>query len=221
MNQPTTPPSYTVQRDDTLTKIAKRFGTTVKTLKDLNNISNVNTIFPGQLIILPQSTTPAHPDLQKPTTSAGAKGPIKSQLPSSGNGFVIYNPDHPPGSDRFATTGFIAALTALAGEWAEAEDVPIAFGDMSRKDGVVFPPHKGHRSGREVDIRPFRRDGANQPVVWTSAAYDRARTRRLMELIKRREKNAQIFFNDVVLIDAGLAKPLKGHDNHLHLQIYD
>ncbi len=213
--------TYTVQRDDTLSKIALRFGTTWQVLKSLNGLANADEISSGQVLKLPTDTEADHPDLAKPATSAGKVGPVTAQLPAAGPGFVTYNPDNPPGSDRFGTAGFVAALQALAQTWSATELIPISFGDMSRKNGVPFPPHRGHRTGREVDIRPFRKDGENLPVSWQMAAYDRLTTRRLIQLVKQREPNARFFFNDPVLIDAGLARPLGGHDNHLHLQIYD
>lgn len=50
--EPPTPPEeyYTVQRGDNLTRIAQRFGTTVKQLVAWNNIPNPNLIFPGQVL---------------------------------------------------------------------------------------------------------------------------------------------------------------------------
>lgn len=44
---------YIVQPGDTLSQIAMSYNTTVKTLAILNNISNVNLIYPGQIILLP------------------------------------------------------------------------------------------------------------------------------------------------------------------------
>ena len=41
---------YVVQKGDTLTAIAKKYGTTVKKLKDGNNIKNANLIYVGQVI---------------------------------------------------------------------------------------------------------------------------------------------------------------------------
>jgi len=214
-------PTYTVQRDDTLGKIAQRFGTTWQVLKVLNGLANANAIVPGQAIKLPATTEADHPDLAKPATSAGKSGPVTAQLPASGPGFVTYNPDNPPGSDRYGTAGFVAALQELAKKWAASEAVPVSFGDMCRKNGPRFPPHRGHCSGREVDIRPFRKDGKNLPATWRGAEYDRQTTRRFIQLVKQLQPNAHFFFNDPVLIDAGLARHLGGHDNHLHLQIYD
>src|SRR5687768_4731464 len=161
-------PTYSVQRDDTLGKIALRFGTTWQVLKALNGLANANQIFPGQVLKLPETTEADHPDLAKPTTSAGKPGPITTQLPAVGPGFVTYNPDDARGSDRYGTAGFVTALKELAQHWSASETVPISFGDMSRKNGPPFPPHHGHRTGREVDIRPFRKDGKNLPVTWQS-----------------------------------------------------
>ena len=48
---------YTVQRGDTLSQIANRYGTTVQELVDINNIRNPNLIYPGEkLRILTNST---------------------------------------------------------------------------------------------------------------------------------------------------------------------
>lgn len=49
---------YTVQSGDTLSAIARRYGTTVQELVDINNIQNPNLIYPGEkLRILTNSTT--------------------------------------------------------------------------------------------------------------------------------------------------------------------
>lgn len=49
----TTQKTYTVKKGDTLTKIAKEYGTTVNTLVALNGIKNKNLIVVGQIIKLP------------------------------------------------------------------------------------------------------------------------------------------------------------------------
>lgn len=46
------PKTYTVVRGDSLSKIAKRFGTTWQKLQKLNNIKNPNLILPGQKLKL-------------------------------------------------------------------------------------------------------------------------------------------------------------------------
>lgn len=76
----TTPPAsattYTVIAGDTLSKIARTFGTTVQAIAQANNIANVNLIFVGQVLNIPGGTgTP-------PPTSGGTT----SSPPSSGAG---------------------------------------------------------------------------------------------------------------------------------------
>lgn len=44
---------YKIQKGDTLTAIAKKFGTTIQTLKKINNIANVNLIYAGDVIRIP------------------------------------------------------------------------------------------------------------------------------------------------------------------------
>lgn len=51
--------TYTVKKGDTLSHIAKRFGTTVNNLVRLNNIKNPNLIYPGQKIKVSGSATRA------------------------------------------------------------------------------------------------------------------------------------------------------------------
>ncbi len=50
--------TYTVQRGDTLSAIANRYGPTVQELVDINNLANPNLIYPGQTLrILTTSTS--------------------------------------------------------------------------------------------------------------------------------------------------------------------
>jgi LysM repeat protein len=45
--------SYTVQVGDNLAKIAARYGTTVAAIQAINKINNINTIFVGQVLLIP------------------------------------------------------------------------------------------------------------------------------------------------------------------------
>ncbi len=48
---------YTVKRGDTLWEIARRYGTTVNQIAQINNISNPNLIFPGQVLRILENST--------------------------------------------------------------------------------------------------------------------------------------------------------------------
>lgn len=47
---------YNVEKGDTLSKIANKFNTTVKEIADLNNIENINLIYPGEKLELIENT---------------------------------------------------------------------------------------------------------------------------------------------------------------------
>ncbi len=49
--------TYTVQRGDTLSEIASRYGTTVQEIVDINNIANPNLIYPGQTLRITTNST--------------------------------------------------------------------------------------------------------------------------------------------------------------------
>lgn len=74
--EPPTPPApvytyYTVQRGDTLTKIAKAYGTTVSQLVAWNGISNPNLIFVGQKLIVAKSEPGPEPVKEYYTVKRG------------------------------------------------------------------------------------------------------------------------------------------------------
>lgn len=56
--------SYTVQSGDTLSQIAQDYNVTVQAIVSLNNISNPNFIYPGQVVLIPSST----PSSSSPST---------------------------------------------------------------------------------------------------------------------------------------------------------
>ncbi len=57
--------TYTVQRGDTLSQIASRYGVSISHIVELNNISNPNLIFPGEKLRITESnSTTLNPVLQ-------------------------------------------------------------------------------------------------------------------------------------------------------------
>jgi LysM repeat protein len=50
------PTSYTVQRGDTLARIARTFGISWRVLAEVNKISNPNLIYVGQVLTIPEVT---------------------------------------------------------------------------------------------------------------------------------------------------------------------
>jgi hypothetical protein len=143
---------------------------------------------------------------------------INTVLPVNGEGFTTYNRE-PNGADQYGTALVINAIVALAREWFLLHpEILLQFGDISRKGGGEFEGHSSHKNGREVDVRPLRRDNRLDPVSVGEIAYDSIRTEELVKLILSRHPKATIFFNDQRLINKKLTKQAAGHHNHLHIR---
>ena len=82
-----------------------------------------------------------------------------------------------------------------------------------------MPPHKSHRVGLDVDVRPMRTDGANEPVTITDPDYDRATTTALIALWWKKAPVQSLFFNDPTVIAAGLSQFVNGHHHHFHARL--
>lgn len=89
-------------------------------------------------------------------------------------------------------------------------------GNVSLADGAPFPPHRSHRSGLQVDIRPIRKDWKREPVRYTDSGYDRLATMKLVNLIWQTGMVARIAFNDVSI---PRVERMAGHDDHLHVEV--
>jgi penicillin-insensitive murein endopeptidase len=78
-------------------------------------------------------------------------------------------------------------------------------------------PHKAHRSGRNADIRPLRKDGREIGVKYTNTSdYSRERTKALVQIILADQNCKSILFNDAVI--PGVTH-WEGHDDHLHVNM--
>lgn len=143
---------------------------------------------------------------------------INKQLPESGTGFRTYNRES-DGGDQYGLPSTIDFLVDLGEDWAQQHQTPFQVGDISRKGGGPFPPHKAHRRGNECDVRPFRKDGQMAPVTIHDSEYDRATTREWVKLVKSNVPRTIVLFNDPQLIKEGLTRKASGHDNHLHVRL--
>lgn len=72
---------YVVQKGDTLTKIALKFGTTWEVLAKINNIENPNLIYVGQIILVPDSE-----GLEEEILQAGDEVIVNGNIYSNANG---------------------------------------------------------------------------------------------------------------------------------------
>ncbi|HET6670707.1 MAG TPA: peptidoglycan-binding domain-containing protein [Pyrinomonadaceae bacterium] len=144
---------------------------------------------------------------------------VNTLLPASGVGFVTNNRG-PGGKFQFGQKSTIDAAKAVGTAWNEAHaDRPFSIGQISLKGGGEMPPHKSHRVGLDVDVRPMRTDGANEPVNITDSKYDRATTTELIALWWKKAPVQALFFNDPTVIAAGLSQFVNGHHHHFHARL--
>jgi hypothetical protein len=117
---------------------------------------------------------------------------------------------------QYGTPKTIRTLQDVAQTYHAARpDLRIGIGDISFLDGNPMPPHTSHRSGRNIDIRPLRKDGKQSPVTITDTQYDREATRLLVQTLFARPNVKKILFNDSEIEGV---KFFQGHHNHLHVE---
>jgi len=144
---------------------------------------------------------------------------INTVLPENGTGFVTNNRcDN--GACQFGQQSTIDAALAVAAAWnGQHSDRPLSIGQISKKGGGPFPPHKSHRVGLDVDVRPMRQDGENEPVTISDPEFDLALTTELIKLWWQKAPVQVVFFNEPSVITAGLSQFVNGHHNHFHVRL--
>jgi penicillin-insensitive murein endopeptidase len=144
---------------------------------------------------------------------------IDTPLPQSGTGFVTNNRGA-SGEFQFGQKSSIDAALAVAAAWDGIHSQrPFSIGQISKKGGGPFPPHKSHRLGVDIDVRPMRTDGKNEHVTIDDPEYDRALTTELIELWWEKAPVQAVFFNDPTVIQKGLSQAVAGHGNHFHVRL--
>lgn len=71
--------TYTIKSGDTLSAIAKRYGTTVAALAQTNKISNANLIYAGRKLVLPNGANPT--SASTATKAADTKAKVPAEVP--------------------------------------------------------------------------------------------------------------------------------------------
>jgi hypothetical protein len=118
--------------------------------------------------------------------------------------------------EQYGTPDAIETLQVTAQVFHELRpNLRIGIGDISLRDGAPFPPHTSHRTGRNSDIRPLRKDGAQRGVTIFEDAYDREATRVLVQTLLMHPNVKRILFNDLEIEGVNEAQ---GHHNHLHVE---
>lgn len=120
-----------------------------------------------------------------------------------------------PASKQWGTRKTIASIRAAAREFHRATGLRIGIGNISLRRGGRLHPHRSHRIGVDVDVRPLRGDDREIPVTIHNSRYSRTQTRKLVRIVRRDGNLKFILFNDTEI--AGVS-PASGHHNHLHIR---
>lgn len=140
------------------------------------------------------------------------------QAPMDSGYYVYGDLYHQPakGAYQYAHPTMMTAILRIGLEWQATEQRRFGVGDISLANGAPTPDHKTHLSGLEVDVRPLRKDGHEDMVLWWDAQYDRVGTEKLIALFRTFANVEVVLFNDNRVPGVHRAG---GHDNHFHLRL--
>lgn len=121
-------------------------------------------------------------------------------LPDTGAGYSHFVGSDPRDADDWGTLDLIDCLERVG---RELDEVGLTFhvGDLSKRQGGPFFPHKAHQVGREVDVRYARKDLQDLPVDLRLEMedYDPLATRDLFERLSR-NCPVSVIFADVQML---------------------
>lgn len=140
--------------------------------------------------------------------------PVLPQRSGEGGYYTYGTPGN--GAGQFAHPRMMTFLFQLEFRWGADDRRSVGIGNISLANGASYPPHRSHRSGLEVDIRPMRKDGLRSPVRWMDSNYDREGTRRLVEVMCQTGMVRRVLFNDISILRVTRAPR---HDDHLHVEV--
>jgi penicillin-insensitive murein DD-endopeptidase len=120
------------------------------------------------------------------------------------------------GGGQYADPRLLSLLLLIEHRWQGMDDRKIGIGNISLANGAKFEPHQSHRSGRDVDIRLFRKDRQQAPVTRFDEEYDQDATAKLIGMFWESSLIQVIYFNDRAV---PRVTPLQHHDDHFHVTI--
>jgi hypothetical protein len=141
---------------------------------------------------------------------------VNTVLPRNIAGIYSYQSE----ARQYGRKVMIDALVKIGHRWTQLHPngPRIGVGDISKQGGGEFSPHKSHRKGTDVDIRPVRSDGKQARTHHEVVEYSRGLTRELVKVFLDVGPVEFIFFNDPQLISEGLTRNWPGHNDHLHMR---
>jgi len=192
---------YIVKRGDSLKRIAKRLGTSIKDLKRLNRIK-------GSRIKPKQKLAYLVPGPEKDSLSVGKASAgklIDGEKMPEGPGYSYGNR-----RNVYGTNETITYMIRCIGEYRRKHpDGPmVVVGNMSRKGGGHLDPHKSHQSGRDVDIGYIHKKKYQPVTSMIGTNYKNLDPRKTWDLMYCFLETGAV---DVMYVDTKVQKPLVEH----------
>ena len=161
----------------------------------------------------------ACPDPLRPRPTQDTRGFFMLPQAPMDSGYYTYGelyhkPDR--GAFQYAHPIMMTAILRVGLEWQAVDRRRFGVGNISLPGGRKPNDHDSHMSGLEVDIRPLRKDGREEPVTYMDREYDHAATTRLIELFRTFTPVAFILFNDP---DIPFVHHFPRHDDHFHVKM--
>jgi murein endopeptidase len=150
------------------------------------------------------------------------------QLPPGGPTFFTWDPLLHRRPDRawrrWGTDDLVRLVLRLVDRYAEAHPgAPrVGIGDLSRPHGGPFGPrHASHQNGLDVDLYYPRLD-RRERAPRSAADIDRRLSQALVDLfVQARVELIFVGPHTGLRGPSGVVEVLDGHDNHLHVRIYN
>ena len=192
---------YIVKKGDSLKRIAKRLGTSVKDLRRLNGIK-------GSRIKPKQKLAYLMPGPEKDSKSEG----------KASNGKLIDGEKMPEGPgysygnrpNVYGTNETITYMIRCIGEYRRKHpDGPdIVVGNLSRQGGGHLDPHKSHQSGRDVDIGYIHKKKFQPVTSMIGTNHKNLDARKTWDLMYCFLETGAV---DVMYVDTAIQKPMVEH----------
>ncbi len=160
--------THVVARGDTLSAVAKRYGTTVETIRKHNGLDS-DVIRVGQRLQISGAAPPTIRMVKGQSVGSPQRGKLAepARLPQSKRYYRRRLPR------TYAAAHVVDQLTVAIGAVTAAHPRAgrLAIGDLSDEDGGSLSGHNSHQSGRDVDLGLyFKKQPAGYPKEFVPAA---------------------------------------------------